>query len=237
MIFSVLLTVYKRNNIEQQLESISKQSLKPNYIIVFQNESHISLEYLKNKYNFIHIKSDFNTKFFGRFTYCINLPVDYCIIMDDDIIPGNKCFETYLEQSMKLNSIIGGNGRPTNTEQKNVECFYSTYEEIGIRKSKKVDFVGHMWCFKKDWLYYMFSIKPYTFETGEDMHLCFSCKIKGNIDSYIAEHKTNDDLCDITFNKLACDEFASFKYTPKELRIEIEKYFINNHNLQPLIYY
>ena len=58
-----------------------------------------------------------------------------------------------------------------------------------------------MWCFKKDWLYYMFSIKPYTFETGEDMHLCFSCKIKGNIDSYIAEHKTNDDLCDITFNR------------------------------------
>ena len=86
MIFSVLLTVYKRNNIEQQLESISKQSLKPNYIIVFQNENHISLEYLKDKYNFIHIKSDFNTKFFGRFSYCINLPVDYCIIMDDDII-------------------------------------------------------------------------------------------------------------------------------------------------------
>ena len=42
--------------------------------------------------------------------------------------------------------------------------------------SKKVDFVGHLWCFKKDWLYYMFSIKPFTFDTGEDMHLCFTSK-------------------------------------------------------------
>ena len=37
MIFSVLLTVYKRNNIEQQRMYIQiKEVIKPNYIIVFQ---------------------------------------------------------------------------------------------------------------------------------------------------------------------------------------------------------
>ena len=34
------------------------------------------------------------------------------------------------------------------------------------------------------WLYYMFSAKPYTYETGEDMHLCFTCKLYGNISCY-----------------------------------------------------
>ena len=171
MKYSVILTVYKRQHLEKQLKCIDEQTIKPDYIIVFQNENHISIENLKDKYNFIHVRSDYNTKYFGRFSYCINLPVDICIVMDDDIIPGNNCFNNYINQCIKLNGIIGGNGRPINTETKNIENFSKEYEECGLRLSKKVDFVGHLWCFKKEWLYYMFSIKPYTFDTGEDIHL------------------------------------------------------------------
>lgn len=236
MKFLVLLTVYKRNHIEQQLQAIYNQTIKPEYIIVFQNENHISIEHLKNKYNFIHLKSDFNTKFFGRFTYCINFPVDICIILDDDIIPANKCLENYIKQCIKLNAIIGGNGRPINTDPENMLGFEMNYNEVGLRPSKKVDFVGHLWCFKKEWLYYMFSIRPLTFDTGEDMHLCFTSKIKGNIDSYIAEHKNNDEICDTTLNRLANDSHSSFKYTSKELRNSIPQYFIKNFNLKPIKY-
>jgi hypothetical protein len=236
MNFLVLLTVYKRNYIEKQLECIYNQTLKPDYIIVFQNENHISIEHLKSKYNFIHIKSDYNTKFYGRFTYCINFPVDICIIMDDDIFPAKHCIENYINQCIHLNSIIGGNGRPINRNKDVLDKFNIDYEEIGIRKSKKVDFVGHMWCFKKDWLYYMFSIKPYTFDTGEDIHLCLSCKVKGNIDSYIAAHKTNDDICDTSNGIYYADDFASFKYTSNELRNNVAQYFITKFNLEPLEY-
>ena len=45
----------------------------------------LNIEPLK-KHEFIHIKSDYNTKFLDVL-YCINFPVDVCIIMDDDIIP------------------------------------------------------------------------------------------------------------------------------------------------------
>ena len=98
---------------------------------------------------------------FGRFSYCLNLPVDICIIMDDDIIPAKNCFKNYIEQCINLNGIIGGNGRPINCDNKTMQKFNINYDEIGIRPSKMVDFVGHLWCFKKDWLYYMFSIKPF----------------------------------------------------------------------------
>ena len=156
--------------------------------------------------------------------------------MDDDIIPAKNCFKNYIEQCINLNGIIGGNGRPINCDNKTMQKFNINYDEIGIRPSKMVDFVGHLWCFKKDWLYYMFSIKPFTFDTGEDMHLCFSCKICGNINSYVAEHKNYEDICDITENFLSSDEFASYKYTPRELRLSIPKYFIENFNLVPITY-
>ena len=236
MKFCVLMTVYKRNYIEKQLEAVFNQTIKPDYLIVFQNENHISIEHLKSKYNFIHVKSDYNTKFFGRFSYCLNLPVDICIIMDDDIIPAKDCFKNYIEQCIRLNGIIGGNARPINLDTENLEKFNKNYDEIGIRPSKIVDFVGHLWCFKKDWLHYMFSIKPFTFDTGEDMHLCFSCKIRGNISSYAAEHKNMEEICDTMNSVLSGDEFASYRYTPLDLRLSIPKYFIETFNLVPITY-
>lgn len=232
----VLITVYKRSYLEEQLMALENQTLKPDYLVVYQNESHINIEPLKEKYNFIHVKSDYNTKFFGRFSYCFNFPVDICIVMDDDIIPAKYCLENYVNQCVKLNGIIGGNGRPIDLSPENMERFNVNYNETRLRICKKVDFVGHLWCFKKDWLYYMFSIKPYTFDTAEDMHLCFSSKIKGNIDSYVAEHKNMDEICDTMNGVLSGDEFASYRYTPLELRLSVPKYFMENFNLVPLTY-
>ena len=57
--------------------------------------------------------------------------------------------------------------------------------DTGIRSGLKIDFVGHLWCFKKDWLYFMFGTKPYTYDTGEDMHLCYSANVHGGIESYV----------------------------------------------------
>lgn len=227
----VVLTQYKRNNLEKQLVSINNQTIQPDFLLVFQNENHIDISHLKNKYKFIHIKSDYNTKFFGRFASCFSFPADICIVLDDDIIPGNNCLKNYMKQCINLNAIIGGNGRiginNVNKSKLNKPC------DVGNRqKYTLVDFVGHLWCFKKDWLYYMFAIKPYTYDTGEDMHLCFSSKILGNINSYTAMQTNNNDSCDITNNSLACDKHSSYKITKPELRSNVEKYFIDSHNLK-----
>lgn len=227
----VVLTQYKRNHLEAQLIQIKKQTIKPDYLVVFQNENHVDITQLKEKYDFIHIKSEYNTKYFGRFSICFNFPVDLCIVMDDDIIPGIKCIENYTNQLFITNNIIGGNGRIgyNNTNKSSLVA----PPDIGIRKNNvKVDFVGHLWCFKKDWLYYMFGIKPFTYDTSEDMHLCYSCKVLGNIDSMTCKQTTINEMCDISLNKLANDEHSSYKTTNVELRINVEKYFIDNYNLK-----
>lgn len=222
----VVLTQYKRNYLDFQLKQIQKQSLKPDFLVVFQNENHVDISNLKNKYKFIHIKNDYNTKYFGRFSFCFNIPADIFLVLDDDIIPGKNCFKNYVDQCTSLNSIIGGNGR-YGYFNKNTNKF-PKLEDVGIRKLTKVDFVGHLWCFKKEWLHYMFAIKPYTYNTGEDMHFCYSSKLLGNINSYQAGHKNKEECSDISMNKFATDKFASFRKTnTNNDRQSIEKYFID----------
>lgn len=219
----VVLTQYKRDNLEKQLSVIKNQTLQPDYLVVFQNENHKDISSLKKKYNFIHVKSDYNTKYFGRFAICFTYPVDICIVMDDDIIPGNNCIKNYVNECIKLNSIVGGNGRKGYTNNNNLK----QPKECGIREdSVLMDFVGHLWCFKKEWLYYMFGMEPYTYDTGEDMHLCFSSKILGNISSYCCKQPSPNDDCDTSNNSLSNDEFSSFKKTNPNDRIDIEKFFL-----------
>ena len=40
MKFVLVLTQYKRNHLERQLKAINNQTLKPDYLVVFQNEGH-----------------------------------------------------------------------------------------------------------------------------------------------------------------------------------------------------
>ncbi len=224
----VVLTQYKRKNLKKQLESINNQTIKPDYLVVFQNENHINIDDLKKIYKFIHIKSDYNTKYFGRFACCFTFPVDICMVLDDDIIPGNNCLKNYMNQCIEKNGIIGGNGRiGWNNKNKLIH-----YPDTGIRNTTLlIDYVGHLWCFKKVWLHYMFSIIPFTYDTGEDMHLCYSSKILGNISSYIGKQTNINDMSDTFNNILANDIHSSFKKTPRQLRIDVENYFINNYNL------
>ena len=226
MKLAVLLTQWKRNHLEEQIKSVLNQKdIRIDYLIVFQNENHVDISDLKSKYNFIHVKSDYNTKFFGRFSYLFTLPVDFCIVLDDDIIPAPLCFKSYLSQCISKNAIIGGNGRF------GILSDYTTQltqpPDIGLRKGLKVDFVGHLWCFKKDWLYYMFGTKPYTYDTGEDMHFCFSAKINGNIDSYVGEQLDVSTKSDLSNNRYASDQFASYRTTKKELRMAVEQYWLD----------
>lgn len=230
MKFAVILTQYKRSYLEKQLVSIKNQTLQPDYLFVFQNEKHNDIKKLKEKYDFIHILNEYNTKYFGRFAFCLNLPVDICIVMDDDIIPGKQYLSNVTNECIRLNGIIGGNGRIGYLNTKiNKEQHYKEADDIHFRyKTKQVDFVGHCWTFKKDWLYYMFGSKPYTTDTGEDMHFCYSAKLFGGINSYVCKQTNEDELCDTSMNKLAVDEHANFRRNGiTDLRIEIEKYWLN----------
>ena len=227
----VVLTQYKRQHLKTQLIQLAAQTQKPDYLVVFQNENHVDISNLKEIFNFIHIKSDYNTKFFGRFAACFTFPVEYCIVMDDDMIPGKNFVKNYVDQCRHFNAIIGGNGRIGYFNENKARL--KTCLDTGKRDAPLLtDFVGHVWCFKRMWLHMMFTFPPLTFDTGEDMHFCYSAKILGNINSIIAKQVDIEDWSDITDNKLCSDEFSSFKTTSFDLRKNVEQRFLQQFNLQ-----
>jgi len=79
---------------------------------------------------------------------------------------------------------------------------------------------------KKDWLYYMFGNKPYTYDTGEDMHLCFTSKLN-NIKSFIGEQLNKDDVSDNINNSIGMDDKASSREKGiHSFRQKIEKHWV-----------
>jgi hypothetical protein len=60
---------------------------------------------------------------------CFTFPVDICMVLDDDIIPGPNCLKNYMDQCINLNAIIGGNGRigmnnPNKNKLNHLRCWY-----------------------------------------------------------------------------------------------------------------
>lgn len=222
---TVLLTVYRRNNWKAQLKALDEQTLRPKRVVVFQNEAHqrVGRRYLAKK-GVDYVYNSSNTGYFGRFAHLLTATTDYVAVLDDDIIPGKRCLENYFQQATELTAIIGGNGRIARTNP-----FLSQLEQppdVGVRPDPVlVDFVGHMWLFETRLLHDMFSVTPHTFSTGEDMHLCFSAKLRSGVPSFVAGQGTLEESCDVRMNKLASDDFASYRTTPKTDRENVERYF------------
>ena len=60
-------------------------------------------------------------------------------------------------------------------------------------KTKRVDFVGHAWFLKKDWLQWMLELRErYKYKyIGEDMVLSYACQLHG-INTYVPAHPYKD---------------------------------------------
>ena len=212
---NVILTVWKRNNLEEQLNAIKNQTVDVSEIYVYQNESHIDISYLKDKYDFKHVHSkDMNFKFHGRFTLPLLFTSEYTAIFDDDTIPNPRWLEHCLSVSRERNCIVGANGR--------------NYSGIGDRDccgnndDVQVDIVGHCWFFKTEWIHHMWREPAPTFENGEDIHFCASCKLHGGIDSYFPSGKDVMSWGDVKQAQFGSDDHASWKkqeHTPTRMKL------------------
>jgi hypothetical protein len=202
---NVILTVWKRNNLEKQLQAIQKQTADVGEIYVYQNENHIDINHLKEKYKFKHVHSkDVNFKFHGRFTLPLLFDSKYTAIFDDDTISNPKWLQHCKELCDEKNCIVGANCR--NYNKTGCGCGDGNVNHI------KCDIVGHCWFFKTEWIHYMWREKPPTYDNGEDIHFCASCKIHGDIDSYFPSQPPGDpDVWGDVMQNLGVDEHATFK--------------------------
>ena len=192
MSITAILNAYRRpHTIETQIESLKRQTVKPDEIWIWRNyhpDFNIDLSSLPvDKV----CDSNHNWKYFGRFAFGLLAKTDFVAFFDDDTIPGSKWFENCLDTFEKTGGLIGGVGLRQHNE---VE--YMSHTRYGWpsnnEKIEQVDLVGHAWFVKKDYLNLVWREEPVTYETAEDMHLSYVCQKYAGVNTYVPPHPESD---------------------------------------------
>jgi len=196
----IILTVWKRNNLERQLLQIKDQSIlknKKTNIIVFQNSNYVNIRDIINKWNksemfsdkvdINFIQSPIETGYFGRFIVPLTSSVrsdSYFFICDDDVIWGKRYFENMI-RVVDEGSLATRNGRIIDKNFKE----YLPVPSIPLKKRLHIcydediqyDFGGQTWAGLISWLRKAWNHIPISIENSEDFWLSATLKSFYNI--------------------------------------------------------
>jgi len=186
---TVILTVWKRNYLEEQIEAIINQTVRPYQVWIYQCGDFVNTKKLRRIFpNIQWINSSINLKYFGRFSLAVYAKSDYVWILDDDVIPSRSWLSESEKMCNMMNAIISSTGRiiSYNDVKKDDTIDLRRYligdghDEMVCNfndKQRVVDFGCNSWLFKKEWMNLFWKIPPYTLDNAEDIHLSATCKI------------------------------------------------------------
>jgi len=243
---TVLLTVWKRNNIEEQLNRILEQTISPREIWILHGLDYVSVRPTYHP-QIKYIKLNYNMGYHTRFAIALTCKTRYIWIVDDDVIPSHNYLSYIYTLCEEENSIISSSGRiipfnnykPEMISDKNFLNMYFIGDSIDTEantcgRDTLVDFGCTNWFFKKDWLKYFWSIDPLNFKTAEDIHLSATCMILGKV-ATIVPIQSLGTVCGNEKKYYGGDEFASYKsfdfLTEREKHL---KYLIDAKGWKPL---
>ena len=188
---TVILNGYRRpKNLPLQIEAIKKQTTSPDQIWLWINH-HEDFEKEGGDIHSLGIDriclNDHNWKYFGRFALAMLAQTDFVALFDDDTVPGEGWLENCLDTYEKTPGILGGVGLHLKSKQ-----YYMDHDRFGWpshnEETVEVDLVGHAWFISKDDLKYIWMEKPFTWDTGEDIHLSAMAQKYGNVKTYVPPH-------------------------------------------------
>ncbi len=175
----VVLQVYKRNMLEQQLNLVVCQTLVPSTVIILQSGFHVNVSHtiieFRRRYRHIefdHIASSRNLRYHSRFHIAYLMKEEWVSIWDDDVHPKTQWLQHCIEYSKQHgNALVGANGR---TFAQLMKTGLKQVERNGIN-----DFVGHTWTLRRRFLAYFIGENMIFHHTGEDIQLSFALQKHG----------------------------------------------------------
>ncbi|MFS8011764.1 putative nucleotide-diphospho-sugar transferase [Helianthus anomalus] len=190
---TVILNHFKRKTLCSQLDSLLHQTLPFHHVWVlsFGSPNELGLKRIVESYNdtrISFISSSYDFKYYGRFQMALQTEADLVYILDDDMIPGTKMLQilSHVAGTDKYkNSVLGSIGRILPFRQK--DFTFPSYRkfrskeaglylpdpayDITVDKIVQVDFLSSSWFLSAELVKTLFIETPFTFMTGEDLHL------------------------------------------------------------------
>lgn len=189
-LISVILTAWNRPQyLEEQVDAILSQTVKPHEIILWYNQPSKKLGIFeqkqwvdfKNSKKVKKIICDHNFGIIPRFSIASCLDGEYICIFDDDTTPGNRWFENCLKYVDREKCILGTIG--LRYQRVNKGSVITEKPRMGWEGQNEqlefVDLVGHSWFFRKEWAKYFWLEDPLIKTFGEDIHFCAMLQKKG----------------------------------------------------------
>ena len=258
----IVLTVWKRNNLERQLLQVKNQSIlkdKKVNIIIFQNYNHININNIVDKWknseifpenvDLSFIQSPIETGYFGRFLIPLISSVSsnsYFIICDDDVIWGNRYFENMI-RVVDDGFLATRNGRIITKDYKEsseVNIDWRKNNQVCYNEDIEYDFGGQIWAGRVSWLRKAWNHIPLSFQNSEDFWISAVLKSFYNIATKIPkcpcpeEKPIIPDMCAASDKSSRVHEDAKLhklKIT-HDIRAKIMKETAIKYNYQLLIF-
>ncbi|XP_038706317.1 uncharacterized protein LOC120001880 [Tripterygium wilfordii] len=211
---TVILNHFKRKTLCAQLDSLLQQTLPFHHVwvIAFGSPNEVLLKRIVDSYNdtrISFISSSYDFKYYGRFQMALQTEADLVYILDDDMIPGKKMLQilSHVAGTNKYkNSVLGSIGRILPFRQK--DFTFPSYRkfrskeaglylpdpayDITIDKIVQVDFLSSSWFLSAELVKTLFIEAPFTFITGEDLHLSYQLQKYRNAGSFVLPVDPND---------------------------------------------
>ncbi|KAH7425780.1 hypothetical protein KP509_11G070500 [Ceratopteris richardii] len=205
---TVILNHFKRKTLCAQLDALKQQTIPFHKIWVLAFGSpgedrfrQIVESYNDSRINFISSTHDF--KYYGRFQVALQSDdADYIYILDDDMIPGRKMLHilSHIAGTDKYhNGVLGSIGRVLPFRQK--DFTFPSYRKFGSKEAGlylpdpayniivdrivQVDFLSSSWFLSAELVKTIFIETPFTFATGEDLHLSYQLQKYRDAGSFV----------------------------------------------------
>lgn len=194
---TAVLNLYKRpENLPLQLERLSRQSLKPREIIVFQDgrgkgDSQVRLPgEFASRVKFFQAFD--NIGVWGRFAAGLLAQSRYVCLFDDDIFPGERWLENCYASMLKRRGLYGGIGIVLeDTQSYPYNRFFRLGWDNPVEEITEVDFVGHSWFLETGLLAYLFAggeeFRRFKY-VAEDMFLSYSLRKHTGLPTLVPPH-------------------------------------------------
>lgn len=188
---TVILNCYRRPyNLKMQVDAIRAQSIKPTQIWLWINYHEDNKDFDPTILGVDRVfNNDFNWKFYGRFAASLLADTEYIAIYDDDTIPGRQWHENCLDTMRTHEGMLGTHGL-THQSHRSYDVKRVGWPSHN-EETERVDYVGHCWFFKREWLQYLWKELPPTWDNGEDIQFSYCLQRYADIQTYVPAHPKN----------------------------------------------